>query len=102
MEDLGRAKALYSTLLGVGPYVDEAYSVGFRVGDQEVGLGSGPQQGMAAPVGYCHVDDINTRLQQLLDSGAAAQDAIRDVGGGQLVAAVKEADGSITGLVKSA
>jgi hypothetical protein len=36
--DLARAKTLYGTLVGVAPYVDKAYYVGFRVGDQEIGL----------------------------------------------------------------
>jgi len=47
VEDLGSAKALYSKLSGVEPYVDEAYYVGFRVGDQEIGLDpNGHKQGM--------------------------------------------------------
>ena len=38
VKDLTQAKALYSTLLGVEPYVDQPYYVGYRVGDQEIGL----------------------------------------------------------------
>ena len=38
VKDLAQAKTLYRTLLGVEPYTDEAYYVGFRVGDQEIGL----------------------------------------------------------------
>ena len=38
VKGIAQAKTLYSTLLGVDPYVDEAYYVGFRVGDQEIGL----------------------------------------------------------------
>ena len=38
VKDITQAKALFSTLLGVGPYMDEAYYVGFRVGDQDIGL----------------------------------------------------------------
>ena len=59
VKDIARAKALYSKLLGVEPYADEAYYVGFRVGDQEIGLDpNGHNQGMTGPVGYWHVDDI--------------------------------------------
>lgn len=40
VKDLARAKALFSTLLGVEPYADEAYYVGFRpASGPEVGLG---------------------------------------------------------------
>ena len=99
VKDLARAKTLYATLLGVAPYVDEAYYVGFRVGDQEVGLDPhGHSQGMAGPIGYVQVDDIKERLKLLLDAGAEVQREISDVGGGMLIATVKDADGNVTGL----
>jgi predicted enzyme related to lactoylglutathione lyase len=102
IKDLARAKTLYGRLLGVAPYADEAYYVGFRVGDQEIGLDpNGHSQGMTGPVGYWHVEDIKQSLELLLDAGAAEQQAIRDVGGGKLIASVKDADGNIIGLVQS-
>ena len=33
--DITRAKALYTKLLGVEPYVENPYYVGFKIGDQE-------------------------------------------------------------------
>lgn len=102
VKDLARAKALYGTLLGVAPYADEAYYVGFRVGDQEIGLDPhGHSKGMTGPVGYWHVDDIEESLRQLLGAGAETQEAINDVGGGMLIASVRDADGNITGLKQS-
>ena len=102
VKDLARAKALYGQLLGVEPYADEAYYVGFRVGDQEIGLDpNGHSQGMTGPVGYWHVDDIEASLQLLLGAGAEEQQAIRDVGGGKLIASVKDVDGNVIGLVQS-
>lgn len=102
VKDIGQAKALYSKLLGVAPYTDEAYYVGFRVGDQEVGLDpNGHSQGMTGPVFYWQVDDIKESLKLLLDAGAEAQRAVTDVGGGMLIASVKDADGNITGLRQS-
>ena len=38
VKDLARAKTLYGNLPGVAPSMDEAYYVGFRVGDQDIGL----------------------------------------------------------------
>src|SRR5437879_13820653 len=68
--DLAQAKSLYRTLLGVEPYTDEAYYVGFRVGDQEIGLDPhGHTKGMTGPVGYWQVNDIQNSLQLLLDHG---------------------------------
>ncbi len=99
--NLARAKTLYGTLLGSEPSTDEAYYVGFKIGDQDIGLlPNGHSQGMTGPVGYWHVDDIQESLRQLLDAGAEAQRAVSDVGGGRLVASVKDADGNITGLIQ--
>ena len=99
--DLAQAKTFYRTLLGVEPYTDEAYYVGFRVGDQEIGLDPhGHSQGMTGPVGYFHVSDIQQSLQALLDAGAHVQQEVKDVGGGKLIAWVKDADGNIIGLLQ--
>ena len=103
VKDLARAKALYARLLGMAPYADEPYYVGFSVGDQEVGLDpNGHSQGMMGPVAYWHLEDIKTTLSQLLDAGAEVQNAIRDVGGGKLIATVKDPDGNVFGLIQSA
>jgi predicted enzyme related to lactoylglutathione lyase len=102
VKDLARAKTLFGTLVGAAPYADEAYYVGFRVGDQEVGLDpNGHSQGMTGPVGYWHVEDIEKSLELLLDAGAETQQAVRDVGGGKLVATVTDPDRNVIGLVQS-
>ncbi len=101
VNDLAQAKRLYSTLLGVEPYADAAYYVGFRVGDQEIGLDPhGHRKGLTGPVGYWPVSDIQKSLQLLLEAGAQTQQEVQDVGGGKLIALVKDADGNITGLVQ--
>jgi len=100
--DITQAKTLYRTLLGVEPYSDEAYYVGFRVGDQEIGLDpNGHNQGMTGPVGYFQVSDIKKSLQALVDAGAQTQQEVKDVGGGRLIAWVKDADSNIIGLMQS-
>ena len=38
VKDIARARTLFRTLLAVEPYTDQPYYVGFRVGDQEIGL----------------------------------------------------------------
>ena len=102
VKDLGRAKTLYGKLLGVEPYADEPYYVGFRVGAQELGLDpNGHSQGVTGPLCYWEVDDIEKTLASLLGAGAEEQQAIRDVGGGKLIASVKDADGNVTGLAQS-
>lgn len=103
VEDLARAKALFRELLGVEPYMDETYYVGFNVAGQDIGLDPhGHGKGMTGPVGYWHVDDIRRSVQALLDAGAEAQQEVRDVGGGKLIASVKDADGNVIGLIQPA
>jgi predicted enzyme related to lactoylglutathione lyase len=103
VKDIVHAKNVYSKLLGVTPYMDEAYYVGFNVGSQDVGLDpNGHNRGMTGPVSYWHVSDIKKSLQSLLDAGAQSQQEINDVGGGKLIASVKDADGNIIGLLQAA
>jgi predicted enzyme related to lactoylglutathione lyase len=102
VRDLAQAKTLYSTLLGVKPDMDEPYFVGFSVDGQDVGLDPhGHAQGMTGPVGYWHVGDIRQSLKALLSAGAIAQQEVKDVGGGKLVASVLDADGNVIGLLQS-
>jgi predicted enzyme related to lactoylglutathione lyase len=55
---------------------------------------------MTGPVGYFHVSDIQQSLQALLDAGAHTQQEVKDLGGGKLMASVKDADGNIIGLLQ--
>jgi predicted enzyme related to lactoylglutathione lyase len=101
VKDIAQAKALYSTLLGVAPYVDSPYYVGFRIGDQEIGLDpNGFSSGLTGPISYFTVSDIKTALKSLLDAGAQLQKDVNDVGGGRLIAWVKDGDGNIIGLLQ--
>lgn len=100
VKDLDRAKALYTKLLGVEPYVDSAYYVGFKVGDLDIGLD--PNYHKSGAVGYYHVSDIKESLQTLLDAGAQTEQNINDVGGGRLIASVRDAEGNLIGLIQDA
>ncbi|MGH8924903.1 MAG: VOC family protein [Acidimicrobiia bacterium] len=96
--DLARAKDVFRELLGTEPYVDQPYYVGFRLGDQEVGLDpNGHKQGMTP---YWQVDDIRTSVQSLVDAGAKVVQEVSDVGGGKLTAAVTDPDGNVIGLTQ--
>lgn len=102
VKDVAVAKTLYSALLEADPYVESPYYVGFKTGDQELGLDpNGHGQGLTAPVPYFEVDDIHKSLQSLVDAGAEVQQEAKDVGGGRLIARVRDADGNITGLSQS-
>ena len=102
VEDLARAKTLYGKLAGVEPYADEVYYVGFKVEGQDIGLDPfGHGKGMTGPLAYWHVDDIEGTLKALLDAGAEAHQEVTDVGGGLLIASVKDTDGNVIGLRQS-
>ncbi len=98
VKDMARAKVQFRTLLSVEPYSEQPYFVGFKVGDQDIGLvPNSPEAGVAA---FYHVDDIKQSLQSLVDAGSHILREIKDVGGGRLVASVTDADGNIIGLVQ--
>ncbi|MFG2602357.1 VOC family protein [Streptomyces sp. NPDC048514] len=101
VKDPERAKALFTALLGVEPFVDEPYYIGFKAAGQDVGLDpNGHAQGMTGPVPFWHVTDLRERLAALLDAGATVLQDVRDVGNGRLVASVKDADGNLMGLLQ--
>jgi len=97
--DMNRAKTLYTELLGVEPYVENPYYVGFKIGDQDIGLTPNGQPG---PMAFWHVSDIQKSLQLVLDAGGQTQQAVRDVGGGKLVATAKDAEGNLVGFIQVA
>jgi predicted enzyme related to lactoylglutathione lyase len=101
VKDLAKAKALFGALLEVEPYADEPYYVGFKDAGQDVGLDpNGHAKGMTGPVPYWHVSDIRGRLAALVDAGAELMQDVQDVGGGRLIAFVRDADGNLVGLLQ--
>jgi len=99
VKDVAKAKTFYRELLGVEPYVDAPYYVGFRTGELEIGLD--PHAQTLGPLAYWEVKDIRARLQELLDAGAVIDQDVKDVGGGKLIAKVKDANGNVIGLMES-
>ncbi len=94
--DLEKSKALFRELFGVEPYADDPYYVGFKVGGLDVGLDpNGHKDGMTV---YYYVADIKKSLKALVDAGATEIQAIKDIGEGGLIAAVKDQNGNLIGL----
>jgi predicted enzyme related to lactoylglutathione lyase len=101
VKDIAHARTLYSKLLGVKPYMDEAYYVGFRVGDQEIGLDPhGQSQGIIMPIAYYQVEDIQKSLQSLVEAGAQIAQEPKDVGYGKLIGTATDADDNLIGLIQ--
>ena len=95
VQDIEKAKAFYGKFLDAEPYVESAYYVGYRVGDQEVGLDPNSSLG---PIAYTDVKDIKSSLQAMIEVGAEVVQDVKEVGGGLLIAQVKDADGNVIGL----
>jgi len=95
VKDIEKAKAFYGKFLDVEPYVEGPYYVGYRVGDQEVGLDPNSKIG---PIAYTDVKDIKSSLQTMVKVGAEVVQDVKDIGGGMLIAQVKDADGNVVGL----
>lgn len=104
VKDLEAAKATYAKLLGVDPYADTPYYVGFRgVGEVEIGLDpNGHAGGMTGPVAFIDVDDLDGAIAGLVDAGGTVQQPPTDVGDGKLIARVTDADGNVIGLARPA
>lgn len=98
VKDINQSKTLFSKFLGVDPYVDQPYYVGFKINDQDIGLVPNNPEGGATV--FYDVDDIKSSLQTLLDGGAELIQDIKNVGGERLIASVKDKDGNIIGLVQ--
>ncbi len=97
VKDVARAKTFFIKLLGLEPFVDSSYYVGFRIGDQQIGLDPyGHKAGMTA---YYSVDNVKQSLESLVDAGAQIQQEIKDIGGGAQTAIVRDPDGNIIGLI---
>jgi predicted enzyme related to lactoylglutathione lyase len=104
--DIEKAKAWYSDVLGIKPYFDEAFYVGFNVGGYELGLEperdpSQGLQGLGGSVPYWRVDNIEAAFKRLLELGATVINPIADVGDGIKVAIVKDPFGNALGVIQN-
>ena len=95
-KELVSTKQIFSKFLGVEPYVDGPYYVGYRVGGMEIGLDPNAQN--AGAVTYIDAADIKSSLQDIIALGATMQQDVKDVANGLLVASVKDKDGNILGF----
>ena len=102
--DLERAKAWYHDVLGVAPYFDQPFYVGFNVGGFELGLDpdtSAHPPGAAGSVAYWGVENADKAWARLLEQGATPLSPVREVGGGIRVATVKDPFGNVLGIIEN-
>jgi predicted enzyme related to lactoylglutathione lyase len=82
IRNLGDAKRWWSTVLGIDPYFDQPYYVGFNVNGCELALDpNGHAESGAGPVVYWGVNDIEQAVNALSKAGTATHTPITDHGG---------------------
>jgi predicted enzyme related to lactoylglutathione lyase len=101
--DIDKAKAWYASVLGVPPYFDQPFYVGFNVGGYELGLQpDAPSKGAVENVvAYWGVDSAQAALDHLLAAGATAKVNVTDVGDGIKVATVVDPFGNVFGVIEN-
>jgi predicted enzyme related to lactoylglutathione lyase len=100
--DIDKAKEWYTKVLGVAPYFDQPFYVGFNIAGYELGLQ--PEEGVmpektSSVVAFWGVDDVQTAYNELLANGATAHSEPMDVGEGIVVASVKDPWGNAFGII---
>lgn len=98
--DLATSRAWYAAILGIQPYFDQPFYVGFEIAGYELGLD--PAADLAGgPITYWGVRNADTALAALLDGGATADGPVTEVGDGIRVATVREPGGSLLGIIEN-
>jgi predicted enzyme related to lactoylglutathione lyase len=101
--DLSAARKWYAAWLGIEPYFDQPFYVGFDVDGFELGLhpdSPDHRAGRAGGVSYWKIDDLDGEWSRLLAHGAEALSAPQDVGDGVRVAQVRDPFGNAIGLIE--
>jgi predicted enzyme related to lactoylglutathione lyase len=97
--DLEASKSWFTSVLGVKPYFDEPFYVGFNVGGYELGLV--PSADSDEGITYWGVAQADQAIAQLLEAGATLHHEVTDVGEGIRVGAVREPQGNIVGVIEN-
>ena len=102
VDELDAAKTWFAKALGVQPYFDQPFYVGFELHGSELGLMPRESADRYGPGGlaYWRVADIQAVHAQLIAAGATEDHAIQDVGDGVLISVVATPHGNLLGLVQ--
>ena len=98
--DLAASKGWFTQVLGIEPYFDEPFYVGYNVAGYELALDPSGDTARG-PVTYWGVPDVVAAVASLTDAGAAPGDEVTEVGDGIKVATVLEPGGSRLGLIEN-
>jgi predicted enzyme related to lactoylglutathione lyase len=97
-QNLDESKKWWSDFLGIDPYFDQPFYVGFDVGGYEIGLNPGADMEFG-PVTYIGVDSMVEALEKAVANGATVVSPAEDVGEGIEVAHLTSQTGERFGLI---
>ena len=101
--DLALAKRFYGAVLGITPYFDQPFYVGYQVAGAELGLDpdlSRRQPGPGGAIAYWKVDDVHESWVHAISNGAEPLEPPHNVGEGTDVAIVADPFGNYVGLIQ--
>jgi len=96
--DLDASKRWWTALLGIEPYFDQPFYVGFHVAGYELALMPDADPADGAIV-YWGVRDVAEAVTTAEAAGSTEHSPLADVGDGIVTATVRTPDGSILGLI---
>lgn len=98
--DLAASKAWWAEVLGIQPYFDEEFYVGFNPGGYELGLNPGADPA-GGPRTYWGVRDIEVAGKRMAAVGAVVVEAVQEVGEGIKLAVFRSPMGDLVGLIEN-
>ncbi|MCA9388203.1 VOC family protein [Candidatus Berkelbacteria bacterium] len=96
--DLARDKEWWAKVLGIAPYFDETFYVGFNVGGYELGLDPNADFD-DGPRTYFGVEDVDEAVRVFVENNCSIYEKPSEVGGGIVVATVQRPSGQLIGLI---
>jgi lactoylglutathione lyase len=100
--DITAAKNWYKDILGIEPYFDMPFYVGFNVAGYELGLATEEHVDISKTdnaTTYWGVENVQEVYDMLLSKGAIEHEKPTDVGEGIIVAAVKDPWNNVFGII---
>ena len=99
--DLERGKRFYSAALGIEPYFDQPFYVGYAASGFELGLIPDGEPGRTGVQVYWASDDAAAEVERLVSIGAEVHEAVKDVGEGIKVGLVRDPFGNLFGIIQN-
>ena|SRR5437588_391793 len=104
VDDIEKGRAWYTEVLGLKPYFDQPFYVGFNVSGYELGLQPSEESSTEKAdgvVAYWGVENAEAAFNRAIALGANSHEPVQDVGEGIKVATVKDPFGNVFGIIEN-